>query len=128
MEHLTYGRHIVADAWGIEFNRINDVSFLKDHLEKAANICGATVLSVEGQAFDPFGATVIVILSESHLSIHTYPEKGYAAIDGYTCGDKIDPRVAVDYLLNILEPKKVYTQKIIRGIGEPIIKNFNDDC
>ena len=128
LEHLTFGRHIIMDAWGIDFDRINDMKFLKYHLEKAANICGATLLSVEGHAFEPFGVTVIAVLSESHLSIHTYPEKGYAAIDGYTCGDKIDPKEAVNYLLTILEPKEVYSKKIIRGIGEPIIKNINDDC
>ena len=129
LEHLTFGRHIITDAWGIDFDRINDLNFLIYHLEKAANICGATVLAIEGQAFEPVGVTVIVVLSESHLSIHTYPEKGFAAIDAYTCGDKIDPREAVNYLLTILEPKKVYTKKIIRGIGEPIITTcLNEDC
>lgn len=121
LEYLTFGRHIVADAWGIDFDRINDLSFLKFHLEKAAEICGATVLAVEGRAFDPVGVTVIVVLSESHLSIHTYPEKGYAAIDGYTCGNKIEPKEAVDYLLAILEPRKVFAKTIIRGVGELMI-------
>ncbi len=128
LEHQTFGRHLIVDAWGIDFDKINDLRLLKYHLERAATICGATVLSVKGHAFEPFGVTVIVVLSESHLSIHTYPEKGFAAIDGYTCGNIIDPKDAIDYILTILEPKKVYAKKVIRGIREPIIQYVYDDC
>jgi S-adenosylmethionine decarboxylase len=123
MQYDTFGRHIIADAWGIDFNKINDLEFLKFHMKEAANVSGATVLSVEGQAFSPVGATVMVVLSESHLSIHTYPERGFAAIDGYTCGNQIDPKVAINYLVKILQPKNVYMKKIVRGTGELIISS-----
>ncbi|WP_442596977.1 adenosylmethionine decarboxylase [Neobacillus sp. D3-1R] len=118
MDYKTYGRHIIADVWGIEFNRINDIEFLKQHMHKAAEKCGATILAMEYKVFQPCGATVFLLLSESHLSIHTYPEKGFAAIDGYTCGEKVNPEVAIHYLLSVLEPQKVYSSKIIRGTGE----------
>jgi S-adenosylmethionine decarboxylase len=118
VEYKTFGRHIVADVWGVEFNRINDLEFLKEHMHKAAEMCGATVLGMQYEAFVPNGVTVLVLLSESHLSIHTYPEKGFAAIDGYTCGDHVDPQIAIDYLLSILEPQTINTTKIIRGTGK----------
>lgn len=58
------------------------------------------------------------MLSESHLSIHTYPEKGFAAIDCYTCGETVDPQVAVDHLVAVLKPSKTYAKKLVRGLGE----------
>jgi S-adenosylmethionine decarboxylase len=118
VEYQTFGRHIIADVWGVEFNRINDIEFLKKHMRIAAEKCGATVLGMEFEAFEPFGVTVLILLSESHLSIHTYPEKGFAAIDGYTCGETVDPEVAINYLFSILEPEKIYSSKIVRGTGD----------
>ncbi|MFC0271400.1 adenosylmethionine decarboxylase [Metabacillus herbersteinensis] len=118
MEYKTFGRHVLADVWGVEFNRINDIEFLKEHMYKAAKKSGATILAIEYKTFDPYGASVFILLSESHLSIHTYPEKGFAAIDGYTCGENIDPEDAINYLLTIFEPEKIFISKIIRGTGE----------
>jgi S-adenosylmethionine decarboxylase len=118
VEYKTYGRHVLADVWGVDFQKLNDVQFLKEQLTIAANKCGAKVLGMEYEKFKPCGVTVLILLSESHLSIHTYPEKGFAAIDGYTCGEDVDPELAVEYLLNILEPKKIYSCKIIRGTGD----------
>jgi S-adenosylmethionine decarboxylase len=118
MQYKTFGRHILADVWGVDFEKINDIDFLVQHMCKAAEISGATILGVQSEKFFPFGATVIILLSESHLSIHTYPEKGFAAIDGYTCGEDIDPEDAINYLLTILKPQKVFSSKIIRGAGD----------
>lgn len=58
------------------------------------------------------------MLSESHLSIHTYPERGFAAIDCYTCGETVDPQLAIDYLVSVLKPERTYAKKLIRGLGE----------
>lgn len=85
---------------------------------EAAEACGATVLSVQAKQFEPQGATVLVMLSESHLSIHTYPERGFAAIDCYTCGETVDPQLAIDYMVNVLKPTSTYAKKLIRGVGE----------
>lgn len=118
MEYKTYGRHVVVDTWGVDFDKLNDVEFLKEHMSKAAEVSGATILAVSYKKFDPFGATVLILLSESHLSIHTYPEKGFAAIDGYTCGDSINPQDSIDYLMKILQPQTIYSSQIIRGSGD----------
>lgn len=85
---------------------------------EAAEVCGATVLSVQSKQFEPQGATVLVLLSESHLSIHTYPEKGFAALDCYTCGETVDPQLAIDYMISVLKPEQTHATKLIRGMGE----------
>ncbi|WCK53113.1 adenosylmethionine decarboxylase [Aneurinibacillus sp. Ricciae_BoGa-3] len=118
MEYSTFGRHVAIDVWGVDFEKLNNSEFLEHHMVEAAEACGATVLSVQAKQFEPQGATVLVMLSESHISIHTYPEKGFAALDCYTCGDTVDPQVAIDYLVSILEPKEFHAKKLIRGIGE----------
>lgn len=118
MEYSTFGRHVVVDAWGVDFEKLNNAEWLQSHMVEAADACGATVLSVQSKQFEPQGATVLVLLSESHLSIHTYPEKGFAAIDCYTCGETVDPQLAIDYMVSILKPERTHAKKIVRGIGE----------
>lgn len=117
MEYSTFGRHVAMDAWGVDFNLLNDVNFLEEELKKAALACGATILSVQKHQFEPQGATVLVMLSESHLTIHTYPEKGFAALDCYTCGHTVDPMVAIEYMLNVLKPTQAFTKMLRRGMG-----------
>ncbi|MDP5272690.1 adenosylmethionine decarboxylase [Chengkuizengella axinellae] len=129
MEYSTFGRHVVIDTWGVDIDLLNDINFLKEHMVQAAEVCGATVLSVQEQQFDPQGVTILVMLSESHISIHTYPEKQFAAIDCYTCGVTVDPEKAINYLVSKLNPERVHSKKIIRGLGElgvesPNIKNM----
>jgi S-adenosylmethionine decarboxylase len=119
-EYSTFGRHVAVDTWGVDFDILNDCEYLKDRMIEAAEKCGATVLSVQSKQFEPQGATVLVLLSESHLSIHTYPEKGFAALDCYTCGETVDPQVAIDYLLEIFKPKRVYDKMLQRGLEGPI--------
>ncbi|MDG0790215.1 adenosylmethionine decarboxylase [Cohnella ginsengisoli] len=118
MEYSTFGRHVAVDTWGVDFDLLNSAELLQSHMVEAAEACGATVLSVQAKQFEPQGATVLVMLSESHLSIHTYPERGFAAIDCYTCGETVDPQLAIDYMVNVLKPKNTYAKKLIRGVGE----------
>ncbi|WP_340018338.1 adenosylmethionine decarboxylase [Paenibacillus sp. FSL H3-0457] len=118
MEYSTFGRHVAVDTWGVDFNLLNNAAYLEAQMVEAAEACGATVMSVQSKQFDPQGATVLVLLSESHLSIHTYPERGFAAIDCYTCGETVDPQLAIDYLVSVLKPEKTYAKKLVRGLGE----------
>lgn len=118
MEYSTFGRHVAVDAWGILFEVLNDAQQLKEWMLEAAEQTGITVLSVQHKQFHPQGATVLLMLSESHFSIHTYPEKGFAALDCYTCGDTIDPMEAIHLLLNRLQPTRSYIKILYRGMGE----------
>lgn len=117
MDYSTYGRLFVADAWGINFDLINDVQFLKQIMVDALIENRATILSVQEHQFTPQGVTILILLSESHLSIHTYPEKGFAGLDCYTCGTTIDPQAIIEQILSQLKPKQVYTKKLTRGTG-----------
>lgn len=118
MEYSTFGRHVAVDTWGVDFDRLNSAEWLQAQMVEAAEVCGATVLSVQAKQFEPQGATVLVLLSESHLSIHTYPERGFAALDCYTCGETVDPQLAIDFMVSVLRPEKVYAKKLVRGLGE----------
>lgn len=118
MEFSTFGRHVAVDAWGIDFDTLNNPKFLENLMVQAAEKCGATVLSTQSKQFEPQGATVLVLLSESHISIHTYPEKGFAALDCYTCGEKVDPQIAIDFMISVLKPKVAYPKVLKRGVGE----------
>lgn len=117
MEYSTFGRHVAVDTWGADSKLLNDAKLLEDMMVQAAEKCGATVLSVQSKQFEPQGATVLVLLSESHISIHTYPERGFAALDCYTCGETVDPQIAMDYMLQILKPEKSYPKMLKRGEG-----------
>ncbi|HEY2495391.1 MAG TPA: adenosylmethionine decarboxylase [Paenibacillus sp.] len=118
MEYSTFGRHVAVDTWGVDFRLLNNAEFLQSQMVEAAEACGATVMSVQSKQFEPQGATVLVLLSESHISIHTYPERGFAAIDCYTCGETVDPQLAIDYLVSVLKPDKTYAKKLVRGLGD----------
>lgn len=122
MEYSTFGRHVAVDAWGVDFELLNNSEWLKAQMVEAADVCGATILSVQSQQFEPQGATVLVMLSESHISIHTYPERGFAALDCYTCGETVDPQLAIDHMISVLNPDKVYAKKLTRGMGEMTVE------
>lgn len=118
MEFSPSGKHVIADAWGLNSELIDDAELLQNSMVEVAEACGLTILSVQCYKFSPQGATIIVLLAESHFSIHTYPEKGFAAIDCYTCGEATDPNQVVNKLLTILKPKNIYVKKLLRGVGD----------
>jgi len=127
MDYSTFGRHVAVDTWGADYELLNNADWLQTQMIEAAEVCGATVLSVQSHSFEPQGTTVLVLLSESHISIHTYPERGFAALDCYTCGETVDPQLAINHMIAVLKPDQVYAKKLIRGLGDmrvetPLIK------
>lgn len=118
MEYSTFGRHVAVDTWGADFDKLTNAEWPQAQMVEAAEACGATVLSVQSKQFEPQGATVLVLLSESHLSIHTYPERGFVALDCYTCGETVDPQIAIDYMISVLKPEVAHAKKLVRGMGE----------
>lgn len=116
-EYDTKGREVLADFWGVKASVLNNVKFLTELLKVAAEEGGATVLKAVSHKFNPQGCTVAVILSESHITIHTYPERGFAAINCYTCGDHVDPTKSIEYLYDTLRPEFETSVMVTRGLG-----------
>lgn len=83
---MTVGYHIIAEFRGCRPAPLKKVCFVKPVLEKAVKESGLTKLYSKYHQFKPFGVTGFVLLSESHVSVHTWPEKGYVAVDVFTCG------------------------------------------
>lgn len=110
------GQHILLELYECDKDVLNNEEKVKKVLVHSAEVCGATVISTSSHKFSPHGVSAIVMIAESHLSIHTWPEYGYAAIDIFTCGTILKPKVAVDYLVKELEAKNFTQHKIKRGI------------
>lgn len=109
------GKHVLADLHGCDAAALDDEPRLVAHLRASAEAAGATVLSVSSHRFEPAGVTAIALLSESHLSIHTWPERGYAAVDAFTCGSHTDPETAVRMLSEALGAERATTTVHARG-------------
>lgn len=110
------GRHIVCEFSGCDPMLLSDVDGIHTMMIAAAKAARATVMESAFHRFEPQGVSGTVILAESHLSIHTWPEKGYAAMDFYTCGDHTDPWLACDLAADELQAKSVLTTEFKRGI------------
>ena len=85
---------------------------------KAAEIVGAQVWSISFSKFPPYGVSGTIVISESHISTHTWPEQGYVALDIYTCGNKIDPEKAVVYAVEAFGASTSHITEITRGLDE----------
>ncbi|MEV6136466.1 adenosylmethionine decarboxylase [Nocardia sp. NPDC051990] len=111
------GRHVIAEFEGVDSHRLDDEDLLCTLLTDSVTRAGATVLDIASKRFVPQGVTVVLLLSESHASIHTYPEIGAAFVDVFTCGERADPAYAVRHVIEALEPDAVRMSTIRRGQG-----------
>lgn len=110
------GQHILAEFFECDPNILNNVSLVEKLMVEAALECGATVVQKCFHMFNPYGVSGVVIISESHLAIHTWPELGYAAVDLFTCGDRCHPKVSYDYLKKMFNSKNASFSELKRGI------------
>ena len=94
---------------------INSVVHIEESMEAAARTAGATVINTTFHHFSPYGVSGVVVIQESHLAIHTWPEYGYASVDLFTCGDTVDPWVSYDYLKNAFEASHGSAVEMRRG-------------
>ncbi len=118
------GRHVIAELWNCNLDILNDLDRLEKTFVNAALKAGAEIREVAFHKFAPFGVSGVVIISESHLTIHSFPEHGYASIDVYTCGDIIDPHIAVKFIEEKLEAKTVEKLEVPRGMGTVKLKQM----
>ena len=110
------GKHLLLELKGCEKEVLNDISFLKEALMAAAGEAGATVLGESFHQFNPQGVSGVVMIAESHLVIHTWPEYGYASADIFTCGDSVQPEKAAETLVRKLGSKNHSIIEMQRGI------------
>ncbi len=113
------GQHLLAEFYECNSNILNNVQLIEDAMTEAAVACGATVITKNFHHFSPFGVSGVVIISESHLAIHTWPEYGYAAVDLFTCGDSCDPKVAYEYLQKKFNATTAFYSELKRGLINP---------
>ena len=112
----TMGRHVIAELWQCDFDKLNDMDFIEQTFVDAALKSGAEVREVAFHKFAPQGVSGVVIISESHLTIHSFPEHGYASVDVYTCGD-LYPTIAAKYIAEALGSTSSELVEIPRGMG-----------
>ena len=112
------GRHVLTEFYGCQSNILDDLETIKSLMEQAALFSGATIIDSRFHRFNPYGISGVVIIAESHLAIHTWPEFDYASIDIYTCGDTVDPWKAYQYLKDHLKPRTDTKLELLRGSVE----------
>lgn len=110
------GRHVLAEFFECNSNILNNPKLVEELMVEAAVECGATVVEKCFHMFNPYGVSGVVIIAESHLAIHTWPELGYAAVDLFTCGDKCDPHVAYEFLREKFGSKNSSYTGLKRGL------------
>ena len=116
------GRHILAEIYGCDAEILNNKDFIEKIMIDSAIKAGAEVREVAFHEFKPQGISGVVIISESHLTIHTWPELGYAAVDVFTCGSKINPWDACNYMTEKFNAKNMTATEIKRGIFEQVVE------
>jgi len=109
------GRHILVEAYDCDYQALDNIKDLQQAMITAAEAAGATVVDAAFRKFEPHGVSGVLVISESHLTIHTWPEFGYAAIDLFTCGCNADPWKAFEHLTAYLHSSRTTTIEIQRG-------------
>ncbi len=112
------GRHILVEMYDCDPVVLNDQESVNRMMLQAAELAGATIVGNVIHKFSPQGVSGVVVIAESHLSIHTWPESGYAALDLFTCGDTVDPWIAFEYIERKLKAGRTAHQEMKRGIIE----------
>lgn len=120
------GKHLIVDFYDCDCELLNDAQFIDKVMVEAANACGATVVSNHINRFNPYGISGVVVIAESHITIHTWPEHGYAAVDVFTCGETVDPWIVKAYLSSKLIAKRSSVEEFQRGRFSRPIKHKPD--
>ncbi|MBI2547624.1 MAG: adenosylmethionine decarboxylase [Candidatus Aenigmarchaeota archaeon] len=108
------GNHLIVELYKCPFETLDNETLVKETLLDAAKKMDTTIIGSVFHKFSPYGVTGIVAIAESHISIHTWPEHGYAAVDIFTCGDK-DPRIGADYIKTQLRAQTINYRTLNRG-------------
>lgn len=109
------GRHILVEFYECNAELLNDVNYVEKAMIEGTKKAKATIIKSTFHKFSPHGVSGVIVIAESHIAIHTWPEYGYAAVDIFTCGETIDPWVIFKYLENALESVHSSRLELKRG-------------
>ena len=110
------GYHLLLEFYGCPPGTLGKVEYVEKTMNEAAKVSNANVVKTFFHQFNPHGVSGIIVIQESHLSIHTWPEHGYAAVDLFTCSDDVDVEKALEYLRSAFNPSSVSVVELRRGI------------
>ena len=116
--------HLLLELYRCDYEKLNDESFLRCTLNRASKLANATVLNLISNKFEPQGVTAIALLAESHISIHTWPESNYSAVDIFTCGQNMSPELASQYLIEALKAEEHSLRVIERNPPASVLKQM----
>lgn len=122
---VALGNHILVEFMNCEPQLMNDVAGIERDMVAAARAAGATVINSTFHHFSPYGVSGVVVIEESHLAIHTWPEYGYAAVDLFTCGD-MDAWISFDMLKEAFKAKSYSALEMKRGSVNLLTRNDFD--
>ena len=124
-EELSHqSKHLLLELYRCDYEKLNDESFLRCTLNRASKLAKATVLNLISNKFEPQGVTAIALLAESHISIHTWPESNYSAVDIFTCGQNMLPELASQYLIEALKAEEHFLRVIVRNPPAEVIQQL----
>jgi S-adenosylmethionine decarboxylase proenzyme len=121
LKNQALGHQLMVEYYGCLPDRLNDEELVRQALLDAARATGATVVGEVFHRFNPHGISGVVVIAESHLAIHTWPEYGYAAVDLFTCGTEIDPYAGFDRLRGLLGAARFEVREFYRGQLDPLV-------
>ncbi len=108
------GTHLIMELWGC--SNLESASLVEKALRDVVTATKTTLMELTVVPFTPVGVTAVAVVAESHISIHTWPELGYAAVDVFTCGDAADPDAAIPVLKDYFKPDRVHIMEMKRGL------------
>jgi S-adenosylmethionine decarboxylase len=114
------GRHLIVEYCECDRKALDDLAYLEYHMNEAVRKSGATIVRSMFHRYNPQGVSGAVIIAESHISIHSWPEYGYAAVDFFTCGQSVDPLKAAEYMKEKLGCAHAEIKELRRGIPSDV--------
>lgn len=120
------GKHVLIEYYDCDSKVLKNTSLIEKYMIEAAKVAQATMVESVFHTFNPWGVSGVVVIEESHLTIHTWPEYKYAAVDLFTCGDTIKPWAAFKFLEEELKAERADVTEISRGVVGRILKEDKD--
>lgn len=110
------GKHLLIELYGCDAKLLSDTRAIEKILVDGTKHCGATIIDVIFHSFNPYGVSGVIVIAESHLAIHTWPEYGFASLDIYTCGETINPWDAYHFIAKKIKATNMSAIEMRRGI------------